>query len=194
MNGSPKSLARFHRVFPSFPFLTLSNFEDWNITTKYIKRKKIFIFSSYNHSSITPPVQICLWELRYQSLSSSDKSLGTPPCRNRCNLLGQFATAIRFQSQQEACYRWRRIVEDSPWRNTLSFAFVGHRRQHHTAFHLKVSHYGVVPQWQRAQRYFSTLSEYLQGSGSVYGDFAGTIGRIHLDIWPSWAAKLNCIR
>ena len=44
---------------------------------------------------------------------------------------------------------------------------------------------GVVSQWQRTQRFFSTPSKCLQGSGSVCGAFAGTIGRnrqIDLDI------------
>ena len=68
MNGSPKYLARFHRVFASFPFLTLSNFEDWNITTKDIKGKNLyfqFVQSQLNNSACS---------ILSQSLSSSDKS------------------------------------------------------------------------------------------------------------------------
>ena len=53
---------------------------------------------------------------------------------------------------------------------------------------------GVVPQSQRAQRFFRTSRERLQSSGSVHGAFAGRIGRNiarQTSTSPSWAANLN---
>ena len=67
----------------------------------------------------------------------------------------------------------------------------------HSAVHLKVSVYGVVPQWQRAQRFFSTPSECLHGSGSFLGvlldDIAwqtSTHGRLGRQSWTTAAGSV----
>ena len=85
MSGSLNSLARFHRVFVSVPFLDLSNLEDRNITTNNMKRINVVnrmlesLFSVRTISSMIL-VQFHVWDPCSQVLSSSGTGLGTVPC------------------------------------------------------------------------------------------------------------------
>ena len=99
---------------------------------------------------------------------------------SRCDLLGQFPLQFDFRASPGSLFLLK------------SHCRGFHLNKNVWALHTATEgHDPESPQWQRDQSFFSTPSECLQRPGSVRDDFAGTIGRIARQTWPSWAAKLN---